>query len=295
MLELKKILKGDRQSLIKALSQAENLNNDEAIELIQLFKSKKKQPTILGITGTPGAGKSTFLNNSLKYLTHNNKKIGLLLIDPSSPLHGGALLGDRVRMSDYYNQSSVYIRSISNKGDQEGLNPFIENYLMLFCLFPFDYIFVETVGMGQTSSQLSTLVDRLLMIFDPGSGDGIQHLKSGSIELCDDVIISKADLFEAELVKKSLAENTQVNEENIFAVNLTHDNTLQPYFESMSIKTKQKSRDKIILSRLIKETKLELFNQLTLFSNSYLENKSISEVNHQVFQREFINFLKENC
>lgn len=289
---LKKIHSGDRKVLSRLLSSVEELDHSGEQKIISSFLKLKNRPIILGLTGTPGAGKSTFLKKVLK---HKNKSehIGLLLIDPSNPMTGGAILGDRIRMTDFFLDPSIFIRSISNRGQIDGLNPFLELYLMVMCHYPFKYIFIETVGGGQSNVNIFSVADKSFLIYDPSSGDSIQHLKSGVLDLADEIIISKADLINTDLVKESLLDSLS-KKVSVSAMNLEGNskeisNFIGGLFSSgfSAVKT-----DKITRSFLQRKMFLDLKGKIEAFLEISLPQGKISEK----FIRELPNnFLKYFC
>ncbi len=193
--QIYKIRKGDFRSLARAISVAENGNLDFLKELAETPLSDAK---IIGITGPPGAGKSTLTDALIELLRKEDKKIAVLCVDPSSPFSGGALLGDRVRMSRWYTDEGVFIRSFSSRGSFGGLHPRMIEITELMRVAPFDYIIVETVGVGQSEVEIAFLADTTLVVLVPESGDEIQVMKAGLMEIADIFVLNKADRPEAD-------------------------------------------------------------------------------------------------
>ena len=274
---LKKVSQGDRRLLSKLLGRVETMDENEQKELVSHFLTKKNRPMIFGITGTPGAGKSTFISQILK-TKDKAENIGMLLIDPSNPVVGGAILGDRIRMVDFFLDTSIFIRSIADKALGDGLGPFLEMYLMLMSCYPFRNIFVETVGGGQSNIGICSLVDKTILIFDPGSGDSIQHLKSGILDLADLIIISKADLVNCELVKLSLQQSL-ARETKIICLNLIKQDTKENnLYRKEILSSKQKlSPEKIIVSFLSRTILLKFKNNLDVYLKKQVTKNKISD------------------
>lgn len=177
--------------IAKAITFTEN--SDEAHK--NLLQTLKPNPNtkILGITGPPGAGKSTLTNALLDELTKQNKKIAVVSIDPSSPFNFGALLGDRIRMSDYYLNPNVFIRSLASRGSLGGLHPRIIEIIDLLKASIFDYIIIETVGVGQSEVEIAGIADITTVVLVPEAGDEVQTMKAGIMEIADIFVVNKAD------------------------------------------------------------------------------------------------------
>jgi LAO/AO transport system kinase len=198
---LKNIREGDPRALTRAISYVENETGNYRELLESLPFSKKK---IIGITGPPGAGKSTLVNALLEELTGQEKTTGILCIDPSSPFHGGALLGDRIRMNQWQNNPSVFIRSLATRGSMGGLNPKIIEITDLMRAAPFDQVIIETVGVGQSEVEIAGLADTTIVVLVPEGGDEIQAMKAGLMEIADIFVVNKADRPGADLFIKNL-------------------------------------------------------------------------------------------
>lgn len=148
---------------------------------------------VIGITGPPGAGKSTLVGTLISELIKQNKKIAVLAVDPTSPFNMGSLLGDRIRMAEHFNHPDVFIRSIATRGSVGGLSVKTIEMCDVMRAAGFDYIIVETVGVGQSEIDIAGLADTTMVVLVPESGDEIQHIKSGLMEIADAFIINKAD------------------------------------------------------------------------------------------------------
>ena len=185
-----KIQDGDIRSLARAISLVENEADGYETLLQMLPQSETK---IIGITGPPGAGKSTLTDGLIEELIKQNKKIAVVCVDPSSPFNHGAVLGDRIRLSKWYNNDSVFIRSLATRGSLGGLNSKIIEITDLLKTAPFDFIIVETVGVGQSEIEIAGLADITLLVLVPEAGDDIQAMKAGLMEIADIIAVNKCD------------------------------------------------------------------------------------------------------
>src|SRR5450755_2897086 len=181
---------GDFHIVARAISLVEN-SNPGADELLK--RMHHKPVPVIGITGPPGAGKSTLVDALIKQFTGEGKKLAVLCVDPSSSFHSGALLGDRIRMNRWFNNPLVFIRSLASRGSLGGLNPMIFQITDLLSAAGFDYILIETVGVGQTEVDIARLADQVVLVLVPESGDDIQTMKSGILEIADIFIVNKSD------------------------------------------------------------------------------------------------------
>ena len=199
---LSQIQAGDYKALARGITHVENeLPGYEDI-LLQLKDTQKAR--VLGITGPPGAGKSTLVNALLHYWIAKGKKIAVIAVDPSSPFNYGALLGDRIRMTDFYSNPNVYIRSIATRGALGGLNSKIIEITDLIKNAPFDLILVETVGVGQSEVEIAGLADCTMVALVPEAGDEVQMLKAGIMEIANIFVVNKADRESAETLYRNL-------------------------------------------------------------------------------------------
>jgi len=193
------------QGELKALARCISLIENEVAgyeELLQLLPPSNKP--IIGITGPPGAGKSTLTDALIGTLIEDNKKVGILCIDPSSPFNLGALLGDRIRMSDWYNNPNVFIRSLATRGSLGGLHPKIIEISDLMKAAPFDFIIIETVGVGQSEIEIAGLADVTIVVVVPEAGDEVQTMKAGLMEIADIFVVNKSDRPDADLFVRNL-------------------------------------------------------------------------------------------
>ncbi len=186
-----KLIAGDIKSLARCISLVENETAGYE-EFMQTLPGNENS-VIIGITGPPGAGKSTLTDALIEKLIEENKKVAVLCIDPSSPFNLGALLGDRIRMSEWHNNPNVFIRSLATRGSLGGLNPKIIEISDIIKSAGFDYIIIETVGVGQSEIEIAGLADITIVVLVPESGDEIQTMKAGLMEIADVFVINKSD------------------------------------------------------------------------------------------------------
>jgi LAO/AO transport system kinase len=188
---LQQMLQGDKKALARCITIVEN-ELDGYEEILSSLQAKKNIP-IIGITGPPGAGKSTLINSVIKQLANQNKKIGIVAIDPTSPFNFGSLLGDRLRMSEHFDKENIFIRSLATRGSLGGLSAKIIEVVDVMKCFDFDYLFVETVGVGQSEVEIIGLADLTVLVLVPESGDEVQTIKSGVMEIADIFVVNKSD------------------------------------------------------------------------------------------------------
>jgi LAO/AO transport system kinase len=173
---------------------------------------------VVGLTGPPGAGKSTLLNAVIGVLLAEGKRIGLVLIDPSSPFNLGALLGDRLRMSAHFNNPNLFIRSVASRGSLGGLSDKILEVVEVMKSYAFDYIFIETVGVGQSEVEIAGLADTTVVVLVPESGDSVQAMKAGLMEIADLFVINKADRADADALVNSLETQMHLSGKELIPV-----------------------------------------------------------------------------
>jgi LAO/AO transport system kinase len=190
---VERIAKKDIRALARAITLVEN-DHEDKLQIMQDAYSIKKNGMFIGLTGSPGAGKSSLVNRLISHIRAEGKTVAVIAVDPTSPFSGGALLGDRVRMNEHFTDDGVYIRSMATRGSLGGLARATKDAIRICDAFGFDVIIVETVGVGQSELDIMKIVDTTAVVLTPNSGDVLQIFKAGIMEIADLFVINKADL-----------------------------------------------------------------------------------------------------
>lgn len=187
------LAQGDQRALARSISIVEN-DASEAFELLASLSPNQSVP-VIGITGPPGAGKSTLVNAIIHHLSRIKPgiRIAILAVDPTSPFTSGSLLGDRLRMTGHFNNPNIYIRSLATRGHLGGLSARTIEVVDILRSAPFDLILVETVGVGQSEVEIAALADHTVVVLVPEAGDEIQTIKSGIMEIAELFVVNKSD------------------------------------------------------------------------------------------------------
>lgn len=199
----KEVLRGNPRAIAKAISLVEN-NGKAAQEMMKHIFPHTGESVIVGITGSSGSGKSTLVDQMVAHLRRNEKKIGIVAVDPTSPFSGGAILGDRIRMMRHSLDPEVFIRSMATRGHLGGLAKATGEAIAIFEAAGKDFILVETVGVGQDEVEIVKLADIILVILIPGTGDDIQIFKAGLMEIADIFVLNKADSPGADTMERQV-------------------------------------------------------------------------------------------
>ena len=186
------LLDGDKRALARAISLVED-DDPEGWELVRAVYPRTGNASVVGFTGPPGAGKSTLIGALIRLQRARDRQVGVLSIDPSSPFRGGALLGDRIRLSEHFLDPGVFIRSMASRGALGGLSEAALQAALLMDAAGRDDVFLETVGVGQAEVDIIDHADTVVLVLMPGSGDSIQALKAGVMEIPDIIVVNKSD------------------------------------------------------------------------------------------------------
>ena len=204
------ILAGDRLALARLLTQVENERPEGRAALAELFPHTGRAH-LIGVTGAPGTGKSSLVNRlALYYRRNEDKRIAVIAVDPSSPFSGGAVLGDRVRMRDLAGDVGIFIRSMASRGSVGGIAQATASLAQVFDAAGFEFIFIETVGAGQSEVDVARLAHTTLVVEAPGMGDDIQAIKAGILEIADILVINKADRAGVENTERALRSTLEL-------------------------------------------------------------------------------------
>jgi LAO/AO transport system kinase len=197
---------GDVRALARAISLAED-RDPQATALVAELQSNTGNAHLVGVTGSPGTGKSTLVDALLTVIRDEGQTVGVIAVDPSSPFTGGAVLGDRIRMSRHTLDKGVFIRSMGARGHLGGLAAATREAIHLLDAFGRQVVIVETVGVGQSELEISTICDTVVLVMMPESGDAVQSIKAGILEIADVFVVNKADLGGAEKTRRMIQDS----------------------------------------------------------------------------------------
>ena len=189
---LERALAGDTRSIGRLISLVE-ADSPTSKEIMKAVYPKTGRAQVIGITGSPGAGKSTFVNRLIAQFRAEGKQVGVIAIDPSSPFTGGAILGDRLRMQDHAVEEGVFIRSMGSRGNLGGVSRGTHEGALILDACGFDVVIIETVGVGQSEVDIVKIADTVCLILTPGMGDDVQIMKAGIMEIADVFVVNKSD------------------------------------------------------------------------------------------------------
>ena len=282
------LLKGKKRACARLISMLEN-NEKEAMDIIKRLYRYTGNAYVIGITGPPGSGKSTLTDRLTKKLRNMGKKIGIIAIDPTSPFTGGSILGDRIRMNDLSLDKDVFIRSMGTRGTLGGMSRATWGAIKALDIYGVDYIFVETVGVGQSEVDIVKVADTVLMVMVPNLGDDIQAIKAGVMEIADVFAINKSDLGGADRTQLEIEMNLDLNEESHYRPSIVQvsaskneniDRLIQNVLEHRGyleetgeIIDRRKRNAKLEITKLVEEQLMDLIMSRAL-EKDLLENLS---------------------
>ncbi len=208
-LQIERMISGDRLALARVITMVENQSELTPEIMSKIYPCTGKSYQI-GITGPPGSGKSTLVDRLIPLFRERNYSLGVVAVDPSSPFSGGAVLGDRIRMQQHCLDDGVFIRSLGTRGDHGGLSRTTKGIVQLFDASGKDFVLIETVGVGQTELSVKEISDTTIVVLVPESGDAIQTMKAGLMEIADIFVVNKSDREGAETILTELKLMTQL-------------------------------------------------------------------------------------
>ena len=267
----------NQRDLSRLITKVENDGKINNITLDKLFK-KTNQAIRIGITGPPGAGKSSITNELIKYFIDNDQKVGIIAIDPTSPFSGGSLLGDRVRMNQYHNDENVFIRSMSTHGHLGGLSRKAQDIGDILAITGKDVIIFETVGVGQGEYEIANVADLTIIVLVPESGDEVQLMKAGLIEIGDLFVVNKSDRKGSEQLTEKLKSIININKEvtrPVYNTIAKEGKGIEELFNGIMKKFKELEDAGYLLQRRIDRYKVRVKNiiQENLLSEFWTSNK----------------------
>ncbi len=203
------VLQGDRRAAGRVMRLLDD-NNPRGMAILKQLYFRRKPSYCVGITGIPGAGKSTLINRLIRVFRGKQQKVGVIAVDPSSPFTGGAILGDRVRMQEHALDDGVFMRSLATRGQLGGLSAAVTKVMVVMEAMAFDPIIIETVGVGQDEVDVASYVHTTVVVVSPGTGDEIQAIKAGILEAADIIVVNKADRDDADRTLKDLMTSLEL-------------------------------------------------------------------------------------
>ena len=292
------LTKGNTRAAARLITIVEN-DIEAAEEIINSIYQHTGKAYIIGITGAPGTGKSTFISTLINSYVEEGKKVGIICVDPTSPLTGGALLGDRIRMKQYFSLKNVFIRSMANRGQLGGLARATEDTIKILDAYGCDVIIVETVGVGQSEVDIFKSAHSVLVLLVPGLGDDIQAIKAGIMEITDIFVVNKMDLFGADkkvadIMQMLQFRNSYKYKSEKISENFAKINLWTPEITKVNSKTGENFDN---LLKLINKHKtfLEESGVISNYMKNRIKSETIQILKHKLTKKveELINSDKE--
>jgi len=271
-----KLLEGNTRAAARLITIVEN-DIDAAETIINSIFRNTGNAYILGITGAPGSGKSTFISNLTDIFIEQEKNVGIICVDPTSPITGGALLGDRIRMKQHFNLDRVFIRSMANRGQLGGLARATEDVIKILDAYGCDVIIVETVGVGQSEVDIFKSAETVILLLVPGLGDDIQAIKAGIMEITDIFVVNKMDFPGADRKVAEISQMLELNSSFKYQSDQLRDEYSKLVAwtpEIVKVNSKTGENFKELLEIIKKHTK---FLEDTGIISNYLKNRIKSE------------------
>lgn len=274
------LLKGNRLALSRAITAIEN-ESKNCVEIMKKLYPHTGNAFVLGITGPPGAGKSTLTDKVARTYRNQNKKVGIIAIDPTSPFSGGAILGDRIRMNSLTLDDGVFIRSMGTRGSLGGLSHKTADAIKAMDAFGFDVIIVETVGVGQSEVDIVKAADTTMVVLVPGLGDDIQAIKAGILEISDIFAINKADLDGADKLYTELNMMLDLDGEEklwrppVKKVMASRGEGINELVETIQEHNEFLKNSGLLVTRRMERAKTELLNRLNYVIGSYITSNIV--------------------
>jgi len=283
MTTLDKFLRGDTAALSRVISFVENQSTDYQKLLARLYPKSGKAYKI-GFTGPPGSGKSTLVDKLVCKLSRKGKRVGIIAVDPTSPFTGGALLGDRIRMQDLAVSKDVYIRSMATRGSFGGLATTTKEVALVLDAFGKDFVIIETVGVGQVELDVANTCDTIVVVFVPESGDSIQAMKAGLMEIADIFVVNKTDREGSDRIITELESILDLKREKneweypVVATQAVNDVGIEELWSRVSAHQKFISENGILQQKRKDQVKVELKEIIENKIKKALEEKMLSSL-----------------